>query len=71
MSYQTVEPVEEKRMMRKRYAGHGTICQVLRDIYGLSDDEDVRLKCRLAMAMAKKMHDRPKYYKEQNAIREL
>lgn len=63
MSYQKVEPVEKKRMLRKRYAGHNTICQVLRDIYGLSEDEDVRLKCRLAMAMAKKMQDRLKYYK--------
>jgi Mn-dependent DtxR family transcriptional regulator len=64
MSYQTVEPVAKKRMLRKRYRGHNTICQVLRDIYGLSEDEGVRLKCRLAMAMAKKMQDRLKYYKK-------
>ena len=69
MSYQKVEPVEKIKMQRARYAGHNTICQVLRDIYGMSADEDVLLKCRIAMAMAKKMHARLKAYKEQNEDR--
>jgi len=51
-------------MLRRRYTGHNTICQVLREIYQASDDEQVQLKCRVAMAMAKKMHERLKYYKE-------
>lgn len=66
MSYQKVTPVDERIMQRKRYAGHNTICQVLREIYAMSGDEAVRTKCRTAMAMAKKMHNRLKAYKEQN-----
>ena len=63
MSYPRVKPIDERKMRRTRYEGHHTICQVLREIYGLSDDEDIKLKARVAMAMAKKMHERLKYYK--------
>jgi len=64
MSYKRVTPVDKKKMERRRYARHHTICQVLREIYQESSDANVQLKCRTAMAMAKKMHDRLKYYKE-------
>lgn len=67
MSYQKIEPVEENRMHRQKYKGHNTICQVLREIYDLSENDSVRLKCRLAMAMAKKMHERLKEYKQQTS----
>lgn len=65
MSYPKVSPVDERVMRRQRYAGHHTICQVLREIYEASDDDNVRLKCRTAMAMAKKMHRKLKDYREQ------
>jgi hypothetical protein len=64
MPYKRVDPVPVKKMLRKRYHGHFTICQKLRDIYVASDDEQVKLDCRIAMAMAKKMHERLKYYKQ-------
>jgi len=65
MSYPKIDPVDERRMRRQKYKGHNTICQELRDIYVMSTDETVRFKCRMAMAMAKKMHERLKYYKQQ------
>lgn len=61
--YQKVNPVSISLMLRKRYQGHNTICEKLREIYILSENEEIRLKCRLAMAMAKKMHERLKWYK--------
>lgn len=64
MKYERVEPVSDHKMRRQRYKGHHTICQVLRDIYQMTYDEEIRVKCRTAMAMAKKMHNRLKKYKE-------
>ena len=49
-------------MNRKRWAGHHTLCQTLRDIYALTNDQDIRYKCRMAMAYSKAMHSRLKYY---------
>ena len=63
MPYKHREPVSISEMDRGRYGGHRTICQTLRDIYHIIDNEDVKLKCRLAMAMAKAMNDRLQYYK--------
>lgn len=65
--YKRVPPVsiaEVEQMTRQRYKGHFTICQTLRDIYMLTDNEEIRLKCRTAMAMAKKMQDKLKSYKD-------
>jgi len=50
-------------MDRKRWEGHHTICQTIRDIYHMIDDPDVKLRLRLAMAMAKAMNDKLQYYK--------
>jgi len=51
------EPVPRCEMLRERYTGHHTICQTLRDIYHLTDNEEIRFKARLAMSMAKAMND--------------
>jgi len=64
MSYEKHEPISEEKMLKQRYFGHHTICQMLRDIYILTDNEDIKLKCRIAMAMAKSMHNKLKQYKE-------
>ena len=69
MSYRRREPVPEKAMLKDRYAGHHTICETLREIYQMSSDEDIKLKCRLAMSMAKAMQDRLKKYKKREAAR--
>lgn len=50
-------------MDKKRWEGHHSICQTIRDIYHMTDDEALKLKCREAMAMTKAMHERLKQYK--------
>jgi len=64
MSYKRVDPVSISAMTRTRYKGHHTICEMLREIYALTDDEEIKLKCRVATAMAKSMHNKLKWYKE-------
>mgnify|MGYP001593537328 FL=1 len=58
------EPAAKADMNRKRWAGHHTLCQTLRDIYALTNDQDIRYKCRMAMAYSKSMHERLKYYRD-------
>jgi hypothetical protein len=64
MSYKRREPVSEREMLKDRYEGHHTVCQTLRDIYALTENEYIKYKCRLAMAMVKAMHKRLKKYKK-------
>lgn len=68
MSHKRVEPVSEGMMLCDKYPNYHTICQTLRDIYVLTDNEDIKYKCRLAMAMAKKMQDKLKEYREKEVI---
>lgn len=63
MPYPRREPVPESEMDRTRYEGHHSVCQALRDIYHMTDNPDIRLKLRLAMAMTKAMNDKLQYYK--------
>ena len=51
-------------MRRRRYAGHHSICQTLRDIYALTDNEEIKMKCRVGVAMAKAMQEKLKWYKQ-------
>lgn len=53
-------PVPLRQMSRHYYDGFNTLCQYLRDIWHLMneqelDKEDIRMKLRVAMAMAKSM----------------
>lgn len=64
MPYKRRKPVPEREMLKTRWEGHHTICQTLRDLYQMTDDEEIKEKLRLAMAMAKAMHQRLKAYKE-------
>jgi len=66
--YEKVEPTSIAIMKKRRYHGHNTICEKLREIFILTDDEVIKMKCRLAMTMAKKMHNKLKEYKEQRQI---
>jgi len=61
--YKKVEPVSVATMVRTRYKGHHTICETLREIYVLSENEEIKIKCRIAVAMAKSMHNKLKWYK--------
>ena len=63
MPYRRRDPVTESEMDRGRYDGHYTICQYLRDVYHATDDGEIRLKCRVMVAMAKAMNDRLQYYR--------
>lgn len=76
MPYPRHKPVSEEEMLKpatdeemafSRYAGHHTICQTLRDIWATTDDDEVKMKCRLAMAMAKAMHRKLKDYNQKFA----
>lgn len=66
--YEKVEPTSEAIMRKKRYHGHNTICEKLREIYMLTDSDNIKMKCRIAMTMAKKMHNKLKEYKEKEKI---
>ena len=57
------DPVPERLMLKQRYIRHHTICQTLREIYALTDSEDIKLKTRVAMSMAKSMHNKLKRYR--------
>jgi len=50
-------------MFKDEHPGHHSVCQTLREVYREVDNEDTKLKVRLAFAMAKRMHERLKYYK--------
>lgn len=60
-------PLED--MNKHRWDGHHTVCQTLREIYRMTNDPEIKLKCRLAMAMTKAMHEKLKEYKNGNAIK--
>jgi len=55
-----VRPVSLELIERKTFPG--TICGVLRESYRLTNNEQVKMNMRVAMAMAKKMTDRLNYY---------
>ncbi len=65
--YQKVEPVSIAEMNRKRYAHHNTICANIRKAYSKTDDEEIQMLLRIALAMAKKMHNKLKWYKAQQS----
>ena len=64
MSYKRYDPVPEVMMDKTRFEGHHSVCQMLRDIYHLTGNEEVKMKARIAMSMTKKMHNKLKKYKE-------
>ena len=57
------EPVTAASM-RIRPSVPGAICDVLYDIYHMTHREDIRLKIRLATAMAKAMNAKLKEYSD-------
>ena len=64
--YQKVEPANIQDMKKRRYENHNTICQKIREVYALTSDEEIKLRCRIMLNMAKKMHERLKKYKEES-----
>ncbi len=63
MPYKQHTPVAESEMDMSKWQGHHSICQTIRDMYHETDDQNIRLKLRLCMAMAKSMNKKLQYYK--------
>ena len=63
-----IEPAEIWLMKKKRYMGHHTVCETLREIYKMTDNEEIKYKCRVAMAMTKKMHEKLKEYAQKENL---
>ena len=63
MPYKRREPCSESEMDLGRYHGHYTICQYLRDIYHMTDNKEIKMKCRVGMAMTKAMNARLQWYR--------
>jgi len=65
MSLRKHEPVDESEM--GHVSRNDTICQMLREIYWEADkikNEDIKLKARIATAMAKRMSNKLEEYKK-------
>ncbi len=67
MPYKRHEPCPISEMDRSRYDGHHSICQFLRDIYNMigdnGDSQEIKLKLRVCVSMAKSMNKKLQYYK--------
>lgn len=60
--YKKIEPCPERDMT---YAnGENTICELLRQTYWLTTDDQIRINLRIATTMAKKMGDKLHWYKK-------
>jgi hypothetical protein len=57
-------PPVSKESMRQKLSLY-TICELLREVYWLTDSNDIKLRCRIATTMAKKMGAKLKEYKYQ------
>lgn len=71
MAMRKHKPISIEKIEKARYKGHHTICQFLRDIYALTDDEEIKLKCRIGMSMTKSMHERLKKYRKMMNAKEV
>ncbi len=58
------EPAPEWEMDKRRWEGHHSVCQMIRDIYHMTDSEQMKFRCRVAMAMTKAMNEKLKWYKQ-------
>lgn len=63
MPYKIHKPASEEEM-EKRMKGSNTICNTLREIYRMTDDSEIRLKCRIAFSMGKAMSQKLAWYQE-------
>lgn len=63
MPYKRYAPATEQDM-DKRMKGPNTICNILREMYHMTDDPEIRLKCRVAFSMGKAMCNKLTHYHE-------
>lgn len=65
MPYRRHNPVDISEMDRSRYQGHHSICQKLRDLFHMTENEEMKLELRVCMAMAKSMNKKLQDYKHE------
>ena len=58
------DPAPEEEMLKK--GDRGTICQTLRELYEVAENEKVKYKLRMCLAMAKAMAARLEAYRRGN-----
>lgn len=63
MPYKRRNPVDVSEMELSRYQGHHSICQKLRDLFHMTENEEIKLELRVCMAMAKAMNQKLQDYK--------
>lgn len=59
-----IKPYLRRNMERNDLHGCNTICAIVQDIYLNTDDEDIKVRCRVIMRMSKSMHNRLVEYKK-------
>ena len=62
MPYKRHQPASEEDM-NKRMKGDNTLCNILREMYHMTDNPEIRLKCRIAFSMGKAMCQKLSDYK--------
>ncbi len=64
MAHRKHKPIDIEVMLRVDEHDHYTICQLLRDIYMETKSEQIKLKTRVCMSMAKGMVKKLTEYKQ-------
>ena len=65
------KPVSIKAIENPKYKDYHTICQFLRDIYAMTKNEEIKMKCRIGMSMTKSMNKRLKKYRKMMNAKEI
>ena len=66
MPYKIIPPADEADMRKKRYLGHHSVCEKIREIWRIAKakgDIETQFKCREALGMTKRMHEKLKEFK--------
>lgn len=67
MPYPRVKPADVADMKKMRYLGHHSVCEKIREIWRIAKEiehEEIQFKCREAMGMTKRMHEKLKEFKQ-------
>lgn len=62
MPYKRIEPADIADMKKLRYLGHHSVCEKIREIWRMTENEEIKFKCREALAMTKRMHEKLKEF---------
>ena len=58
MPYKRHAPCPISEMETSTFQGENAVFQVLRDIYHMTEDENIKMKCRIGISMAQAMMKR-------------